>query len=483
MQQFRGEFQVLELRRQFVAQRVVTGHDPDFGTLRHFEAGPLRGEVDVDGLQNAAVDLLERRDRRGRAIRAGRDVQHFGRQHVRVRRVGDPGRLGGLQTRRDVRHPDRGHRFRLRGQLGAGVHPAQEVGDVLQGVQRPELLRLHDRGVRQLVLQRAQDFHPLDRIDPEVTFQGHAQVQHVHRVARLLRHHPQQHRRNAGGTDRHHDLREDRLERDRADEGRRGFGNHHWRGFRQKLSGLGRRTARQEVGDVLQGVQRPELLRLHDRGVRQLVLQRAQDFHPLDRIDPEVTFQGHAQVQHVHRVARLLRHHPQQHRRNFRCGRLRHHEHARLRDDHHRGYGCGRGQRLHRSGGLFRNADGWRKDLGNDRRGTEVERLLLGHQLVQRPLRALLRIEELLVQLRRLLLHFLKCRQRLLGDFQRLTQLGRVRIDHRACSCGRLREGSQCAGGPLRTRVDDVRPADRHGHDRLRGQRRRPAAAPRFPSS
>ena len=45
----------------------------------------------------------------------------------------------------------------------------------------------------------------------------------------------------------------------------------------------------------------------HRGGIRQLLLKCREDFDPLDRVDAEIGVQRHAEVEHLHRVAGLLR--------------------------------------------------------------------------------------------------------------------------------------------------------------------------------
>ena len=61
--------------------------------------------------------------------------------------------------------------------------------DLPQGLQLRELLRVHLRQVRVQVHHRTQDLHPLDRVDPQVRLHLHVQLEHLHRVARLLTDH------------------------------------------------------------------------------------------------------------------------------------------------------------------------------------------------------------------------------------------------------------------------------------------------------
>ena len=75
---------------------------------------------------------------------------------------------------------------------GDGLALAEKVGDLAEGPQRAEMFGLDRRGLRQPVLQRREDLHPLDRVDPQVVVELHVQLEHLHRVSRLLRHDLQQ---------------------------------------------------------------------------------------------------------------------------------------------------------------------------------------------------------------------------------------------------------------------------------------------------
>ena len=261
---------------------------------------------------------------------------------------------------------------------------------------------------------------------------------------------------------------------------------------------------------------------LHDGRVGQPLLERRQDLDPLDRIHPQVPVERQRQVQAVHRVTRLLRHHRQQRGRDaVPAGALRHRgrrgflrgrrkggrgENRRLRRPDRRTNRSGRG-RVHRSRreGVCWSGPGNR--AGRKRRGRaepgEQERLLLIDERLQRPLGRLLRVQELLVQRRRLLLHPLQRGEALLRHRERLGErvgVGRcVGVGHRGtprpCEnreserCGvRLAvavRGSQLLKRTRRargTRRHRVRPAHAHREGGLPlGQRGRAAAAALLP--
>ena len=73
----------------------------------------------------------------------------------------------------------------------AAADAGEELGDVSEGVQRAEVFGLDLRRVGQPLLKRRQDFDALDRVDAEIGVQRHARLQHLHRIARLLRDHRQ----------------------------------------------------------------------------------------------------------------------------------------------------------------------------------------------------------------------------------------------------------------------------------------------------
>src|SRR5271169_4769227 len=68
----------------------------------------------------------------------------------------------------------------------------EKVGDLAEGPQRAQMFGLDRRGLWQPVLQRREDLHPLNRVDPQVVVELHVQLEHLHGVSRLLRHHLQQ---------------------------------------------------------------------------------------------------------------------------------------------------------------------------------------------------------------------------------------------------------------------------------------------------
>ena len=76
-----------------------------------------------------------------------------------------------------------------RGVLGRNVlqdRPGQEIGDLAERVQRPQMLGL-DRGcIGQPVLDGREDLDSLDRIDAQIGVELHVQFEHLDGVARLV---------------------------------------------------------------------------------------------------------------------------------------------------------------------------------------------------------------------------------------------------------------------------------------------------------
>ena len=232
---------------------------------------------------------------------------------------------------------------------------------------------------------------------------------------------------------------------------------------------LTRRLLTEKVGDLAQGPQRAEMFGLDRRGLWQPVLQRREDLHPLDRVDPQVVVELHVQLEHLHRVPRLLRHDLQQ--------------------DLGHGWGRGRGCRgRNRKGGrtvdrfgreIVRNGCPRRRGNRSDPAGHHGQRqgflraallsaaslkdcrckpLLVLQQRLERVLRRGLPLEKLAVELRGLLRQPLQGSQVLLGLADRLGQVGMVRRwNERNGRAGRLGAGSGTAGREPEAK-EDARP-------------------------
>ena len=74
----------------------------------------------------------------------------------------------------------------------------------------------------------------------------------------------------------------------------------------------GNRFVREELGDLAERAQRAQVLGLDRRRLGQAVLHGREDLDSLDRVDAQVRVKLHVELEHVHRVARLLGHHLQQ---------------------------------------------------------------------------------------------------------------------------------------------------------------------------
>src|SRR5207248_1559293 len=222
-------------------------------------------------------------------------------------------------------------------------------------------------------------------------------------------------------------------------------------------------------GDVAEGVEGAEVLGFHHRRARQPLLERREDLDTLDRIDPEVGVERQVQVQALRRVTGLLRNHRQERggdavgRRGLRGGWGGQRSRGERRGGNHRpgrGYDRRRNGRRYwrRSGG--RESDRVQRHAGPEAR--QEERLLLLDEGLQRPLGRLLRLQELLVQRRRLLLHPLQRGEALLGHQQGLGERVRVRVGHgnlggrdrrRRAGGGTRREGGAAPHGRVFRRV------------------------------
>ena len=220
-------------------------------------------------------------------------LQGYGMNHAAFQRDGR--RAGGVS-------PLILHRFRdgcgIRGMTPPArrrpVSAGEEGGDVAEGEERTEVFGLDLRCLGQAFLQGRQDLDALDRVDAQVGVQSHVQLQHLRRIARLLRDHLQQRGGNLfeivwrGRLFRHFDHRLDRGGRRR-----------------------GGAAAGEEGGDVAEAEERTEVFGLDLRRLGQAFLQGRQDLDALDRVDAQVGVQSHVQLQHLRRIARLLRDHLQ----------------------------------------------------------------------------------------------------------------------------------------------------------------------------
>ncbi len=71
-------------------------------------------------------------------------------------------------------------------------------------------------------------------------------------------------------------------------------------------------TRRQEIHDLLQRLQRAQMLGLDLGSVRQFATNGRHDFDAFDRVDAKVGVQPHVEVQHLDRITGLVRNHFQQ---------------------------------------------------------------------------------------------------------------------------------------------------------------------------
>ncbi len=271
------------------------------------------------------------------------------------------------------------------------------------------MLGLDDRRLGQAFLQSREDFHALDRIDAEVGVEEHVGLEHLGRIAGLLRDDLPQDGRNVHGF-------------------RRVDTAHQ---FRDRVGGAHRT---QELGDLPQGSQRAEVLGLDDRRLGQAFLQGREDLDALDRIDAEVGVEEHVGLEHLGRIAGLLRDDLDQDGMGGRS--------ARLGDRSGRpdlGLKLGRRRAEPRWGGLCdrlprgEGMDSGRgaRDRNGRRRGFQAERderepLLLFEQGLEGALGPVLAVEELPMELGRLLAELLEGGQVLLDRPDGLRQPGRV---------------------------------------------------------
>ena len=153
-------------------------------------------------------DLTPGRDRCRLSPVRCRERNHAGHQALERARDGNSGQgletLDGAERKlgsrlwlyRDVLALD------LRFRLWQTRLRTEEVDDLAESPQRAEVLGFDRRCLGQPVLQRREDLHPLDRVDPQVGVELHVQLEHLDRVSRLLRHDLQQDLGHAHGWGR-----------------------------------------------------------------------------------------------------------------------------------------------------------------------------------------------------------------------------------------------------------------------------------------
>ena len=237
--------------------------------LRTVHEAPVEGRRDRLGQLGAVIDdpdVLERRGARPqRTCRAGAHVPALGTNRRNGRRFrGGCGSAGGGRGRSFV------------------TGSAHELGDLPEGAQLAQFLRLDLRGVRHPLGEERQDLDPLDRVDPQVRFHVHVEVDHVLGVPGGLRH--------------------DRDQRGHH-PGRRGRGRSGGGGGGDGRGRLIDVTAAHELRDLAQRAELAERLGLDLAHAGHAVGEQRQDLDPLDRVDPQVRLHVHVEVNHVDGVA------------------------------------------------------------------------------------------------------------------------------------------------------------------------------------
>ncbi len=277
-QQARPETQAAQTHLHQFGQSGVLFADPDFRPGGQTQQRPLVAGFQGDHTQDAPLQgrtgPLPPQSRSGEPSRTGRFPQ-------------------GIAWCRSAR----GTYLSASGRgLGGGVASRQECGDLPQTVQRPQVFGLDGRSLGQTFLQGAEDLDALDGVNAQVGVQGLVQLQHLRGIARLLR---------------------DNLQQDGQDPFQRGC---RGRGVAILESRLDERMGQlicslpgKEGRDVPEAVQRTQVLRLDGRSLGQAFLQGAEDLDPLDGVNAQVGVQGLVQLQHLLRIACLLRNNLAQH--------------------------------------------------------------------------------------------------------------------------------------------------------------------------
>ena len=188
---------------------------------------------------------------------------------------------------------------------------AAKLCDVIDDLlERRELC--HGRGfdlwqTRHALLHGAKDLDALDRVDAEVGFQLHREIEHLFWVTGFL------------GNDLEHDLGQVdarcRSSRWRCGSDRSGGRCRSWRTSERRAAELS-----DVIDDLLQGRELCHRGGLDLWQTRDALLHGAKDLDAFDRVDAEVGFQLHREVEHLFRVTCLLCNHRQHHRRQIDAG-------------------------------------------------------------------------------------------------------------------------------------------------------------------
>src|SRR4051812_137832 len=146
----------------------------------------------------------------------------------------------------------------------------QELDDLPEGLEGPEVLGLDDGGVGELLLQRREDLDALDRVDAEVGVEPHGRLGYIRGMYCFLLPDRQQ----------------------RLLDGGRSGGCAALTG-RARLRRSFPTRGSSDLDDLPEGLEGPEVLGLDDGRVGELLLERREDLDAFDRIDAEVGIQSH----------------------------------------------------------------------------------------------------------------------------------------------------------------------------------------------
>ena len=197
--------------------------------------------------------------------------------------------------RRNFSDADRVRHSWLHGcRIGADGIAGQKIDNLPQCLERTELFRFDFGRTWQLRCKRSHDFNALDRVDAQIGIHAHVEVQHLDRISGLVG---------------------DNCKQGCADE----FGPCrrtvrpdtccmiHRRPNGSFLRRVCRGVASVEKGDnLLQCLQRTQVLGFDFRCIRQQAAHGCHDFNPLDRVDSKIRIHAHVEGQHFDGVTGLV---------------------------------------------------------------------------------------------------------------------------------------------------------------------------------
>ena len=168
---------------------------------------------------------------------------------------------------------------------GGGSVRSQERDDLLKSLKRAEVLGFDFGRAGELGAQRRHDFDTFDGVHAKVGVQAHVEIQHLDGVASFLGDDGEQRAGGGGGVET------------RGSAGL--WPGDCGDGFFARGGRLALRRHGKELHDLLERLERAEVLGLHFGRIGQASAQRGHDFDALDGIDAEVGVEPHVEIEHL----------------------------------------------------------------------------------------------------------------------------------------------------------------------------------------